>query len=435
MAIEFYKEFGPLGYLANYSNHSFNKNGVFYKTVEHYYQSEKFADEKIKKEILNAKTPKIASNIGRDRNNPRKDNFKNIKLDVMYEGILEKFRQNREIACKLIETRNQEIIEATIDEYYWGIGKNKTGQNNIGKILVRVREQIKKEILTSIINKAQESKEVYIIGHQNPDADSLFSSYILSNILKSLHISAYPAVLKEKSQYSKSDALLIKDFLTIEPTILDEKSLPSAAKFILVDHNNLSSLPENQVIGAIDHHTITNEIYDTLEIEYASTGLLIYDLFKDTYCFNEQEKLLIALTCLADTEYLNSTRYKEEDRILFEELKIKIDVKKFQEKYFVTNDFSLSIEENIKSNVKEYIIENHPIKRYLIYSFKKEYDLYFDKYLQYVKSLNNHNILLLWCDFETKKTYYYFNGYTNSLDYILTSTNLIYKKLKEDNIL
>ena len=36
MAIEFYKEFGDLGYLANYSNHGFYKNGIYYKTVEHF---------------------------------------------------------------------------------------------------------------------------------------------------------------------------------------------------------------------------------------------------------------------------------------------------------------------------------------------------------------------------------------------------------------
>jgi predicted NAD-dependent protein-ADP-ribosyltransferase YbiA (DUF1768 family) len=33
--IEFYKEFGDLGYLANYSNHGFSIDGVYYKTVEH----------------------------------------------------------------------------------------------------------------------------------------------------------------------------------------------------------------------------------------------------------------------------------------------------------------------------------------------------------------------------------------------------------------
>ena len=150
--IEFYKEFGELVYLANYSNHGFVKDGIFYKTVEHYYQSKKFDNPEIIERVLNAKTPKEASNIGRDRANIRKNDFKSIKNLVMFEGILEKFRQNRDIAYKLIETRNKAIAEATINEYYWGIGKDKSGMNVIGHILVKVRERIKREILDNIIS-------------------------------------------------------------------------------------------------------------------------------------------------------------------------------------------------------------------------------------------------------------------------------------------
>ena len=109
MAIEFYKEFGEFGYLANYSEYGFYKNGKYFKTAEHYYQSEKFDDLEIKNKIINASTAKEAAAIGRDRKNKRIDNFREIKLGVMYEGVLEKFRQNSDIRSKLIETRNVEI--------------------------------------------------------------------------------------------------------------------------------------------------------------------------------------------------------------------------------------------------------------------------------------------------------------------------------------
>ena len=72
MSIDFYKEHGPLGYLANYSNHGFSKDGVYYKTAEHYYQASKFDKEEIRNKIINCSTPKEASTIGRDRNNIRK---------------------------------------------------------------------------------------------------------------------------------------------------------------------------------------------------------------------------------------------------------------------------------------------------------------------------------------------------------------------------
>ena len=424
--IEFYKEFGELGYLANYSNHGFTKNGIFYKTVEHYYQSEKFDDPEIKKRIINAPTPKEASNIGRDRSNIRKDNFKEIKNQVMFDGILEKFRQNRDITYKLIETRNKKIAEATIDEYYWGIGKDKSGKNVIGDILVKVRERIKREILDNIIMNCK-GKELFVLGHKNPDADSIISSYILSRILKRLGANAHFAVLSEQYEYCKSDIKLINNFIKVEPVIVDDIN---NKLFVLVDHNNLEGLSTDNVIGAIDHHIMTGEVYDTLEIEYASTGLLIYDLFKDMYEFTDEEKELIGLSVLADTDYLCSSRFTEEDKKLFLELDFKLDVEKLQKEYFLVNDMSLSIMDNLMINYKEYIKDIGRVRRSLIYTYTEEYENNFNKYVEYLKN-SDDNWLLIWCDFEGKNTYAWFMGETYELGYLVTSTNLVFKYLED----
>lgn len=424
--IEFYKEFGELGYLANYSNHGFTKNGIFYKTVEHYYQSEKFDDPEIKKRIINAPTPKEASNIGRDRSNIRKENFKEIKNQVMFDGILEKFRQNRDIAYKLIETRNKKIAEATIDEYYWGIGKDKSGKNVIGDILVKVRERIKREILDNIIMNCK-GKEVFVLGHKNPDADSIISSYILSRILKRLGANAHFAVLSEQYEYCKSDIKLINNFIKVEPVIVDDIN---NKLFVLVDHNNLEGLSTDNVIGAIDHHIMTGEVYDTLEIEYASTGLLIYDLFKDMYEFTDEEKELIGLSVLADTDYLCSSRFTEEDKKLFLELDFKLDVEKLQKEYFLVNDMSLSIMDNLMINYKEYIKDIGRVRRSLIYTYTEEYENNFNKYVEYLNN-SDDNWLLIWCDFEGKNTYAWFMGETYELGYLVTSTNLVFKYLED----
>ena len=42
MAIYFYKQYGELGYLANYSSHGFYKDELYWPTAEHYYQAQKF---------------------------------------------------------------------------------------------------------------------------------------------------------------------------------------------------------------------------------------------------------------------------------------------------------------------------------------------------------------------------------------------------------
>ena len=420
--VEFYKEFGDLGYLANYSNHGFTLDGVFYKTVEHYYQAMKYDDEEIRNRIINAETPKEASNIGRDRNNKRIDNFKAIKNEVMFNGILEKFRQNRDIAYKLVETRNEPIAEATIDEYYWGIGKDRSGENNVGKILVSVRERIKREILDSIINKARNEDIVYVIGHFNPDTDSVFSSYLLSKVLTSLGVNAKFAFLDDY-EVMDNDKEIVKNYLAIEPVRVDKNN-----KFILADHNKLNGIAKDNVLGAIDHHIISGEVYDTLEMEYTSTGLLIYDLFKDVYSFSEEERMLVALTVLTDSEYLCSTRFTKEDKKIFNSLKLDIDVLGLQKKYFRISDFSKNIEEIVHDNYKEYDYNGEFVRRSMIYGYTKEYKKYYKKYLDYIKE---KDYMLIWCDFECKKTYAYYKNKSVELDYILTSTNLLLRMLDE----
>ena len=423
MSIDFYKEFGDLGYLANYSNHGFYKDGVYYKTVEHYYQSQKYNNDQIKNKIINAETPKEASTIGRDKNNIRIDNFKNIKNDIMYDGVLEKFRQNKDIRSKLIETRNKEIREMTIDEYYWGVGKDFTGKNTIGKILMKVREQIKEELLDEIINNCK-NKKIYIISHHKPDADSIISTILLNNILKSFGIDSISSI-RDNNIIDKD---LVNDYIDDKLEVIDNLE---DKYFILVDHNNLDGINKNNVIASIDHHRITNEVEDIIEIEYASCALLIYDLFKNKYKFNNKEKELIALSVLSDTEYLNSSRFTEEDKVLYEELNIDININDIRNKYFKVTDFNNEISKNLKEDYKEYIRNNNTIKRSIIKSYSKEKDIYYNIY---VNEMENNNIdLLIWCDYESKKTYIHYKENDIIFPYFTTSSNLILDSFEDDN--
>ena len=425
MAIDFYKEFGKYGFLANYSQHGFYKKGIFYPTVEHYYQSEKFDDESIKNKIINAKTPKEASKIGRDRSLVRKKNFKDIKNFVMYEGILEKFRQNFDIRNLLIETRNQEIREMSVKESYWGVGPNLDGTNYIGKILMRVREHIKEEILDQILVNCRE-KKVYVIGHSNPDLDSVFSSVVLTHILKDYGIDAVVAVRDDNFV----DKEFIFDYLDEEYEVVRDYT---DKFFLLVDHNSLDGICSEQVLGAIDHHLITGEVHDIIEIEYASCGLLIYDLFCKRHSFSLKDKTLIALTVMSDTEFFTSSRYSFEDEKLYLELGVLLDTDRLQKKYFKTTDFSCGISENLYKDYKEYSYDNYFIRRSLIKSYSVDKEKY---YKDYVLVADNESIdLLIWCDYESRKTYVCYHMKEFEFSYFTTSTYLILDYMKGNNVL
>lgn len=143
--IRFYKEFGPLGYLATYSNHGFMKDGIYWKTSEHYYQAQKFSDSAVRQLIINAPTPKEASNIGRNRMYTLREDWELVKQQIMFDAVYYKFKQNEQILKKLLETGDAYIVEATVKENYWGCGPNNDGQNNYGKIVMAVRSKLRAE--------------------------------------------------------------------------------------------------------------------------------------------------------------------------------------------------------------------------------------------------------------------------------------------------
>lgn len=57
----------------------------------------------------------------------------------MYEAVLAKFKENDEIKKILISTRDELLVEATTDDYYWGEGKLGTVENILGKIWMKIR--------------------------------------------------------------------------------------------------------------------------------------------------------------------------------------------------------------------------------------------------------------------------------------------------------
>lgn len=318
------------------------------------------------------------------------------------EELYSYFINNKKEMYKLIEIRNNDF------QAY-----NNKDLKNIRKRLIE--RQIQK-IIDSCVDK-----EVYILGHNNPDADSIISSYILANILKTMNIKSSFCILDHNYDYTFHDKKLLDDKFQYQPVILHDTD----RYFILVDHNDLQGLPRDNVIGAFDHHIIKDEIDNIIEIEYASTSLLLYDLFKEKYSFNEEEKYLIALATLSDTEYLTSSRFTIYDKQIYDELKMNLNVKELQKKYFITTDFTLNIDKNFEMNKKEYIRNDKKITRILITSYD-------DKFLEdYINKAKQLNYLLIWVNYEDNTTTIYFENKIIKLDYILSSTYLAFQLLVE----
>jgi ribA/ribD-fused uncharacterized protein len=143
MTIYFYKVNDKYGFLSNFSKYGFTHERKYWLTSEHFFQSKKFANTSHEEIIRNAKTPMEAAMMGRDKARPLRDDWDNVKDDVMRTAVFLKFQMNEDIRQTLLSTGNEEIIEKTSTDYYWGCGSDGTGINKLGIILMEIREKLR----------------------------------------------------------------------------------------------------------------------------------------------------------------------------------------------------------------------------------------------------------------------------------------------------
>ena len=122
----------PYGCLSNFSRHGFELDGWWWATSEHFFQAQKFVttDSYWYDKIRNAKTPKEAAKMGRDRSHPLRDDWEKVKDEIMQRGVLQKFETHNDLRDLLLATGDQLIVENSPIDYYWGCGADGSGKIN-----------------------------------------------------------------------------------------------------------------------------------------------------------------------------------------------------------------------------------------------------------------------------------------------------------------
>lgn len=96
--------------------------------------------------IRASSTPEIAASIGRDRTHKVRLDWEEVKYSVMREAVLTKFLAHPDIQAILLSTGELMLVENSPTDYYWGCGSARTGQNQLGKILASVRQEIRQRL-------------------------------------------------------------------------------------------------------------------------------------------------------------------------------------------------------------------------------------------------------------------------------------------------
>ncbi len=155
-----YGFFQEYRYLSNFHLCTIKYDGFVYPSSEHCYMAQKTNDnkEKYRLSVHGGLTVTQAKRYGQTVS--LIDDWDNKRLAIMHDVVLQKFKQNKDIAEKLLSTENKYLEETNYwSDKFWGCHvpikheRNYNlindvgvyGKNELGKILMKVRAHIFKQ--------------------------------------------------------------------------------------------------------------------------------------------------------------------------------------------------------------------------------------------------------------------------------------------------
>lgn len=147
------------GYLSNWYPSAFDMNGVLYSSMEQYMMYQKavlFGDEACARQILSTDDVGKIKALGRMVQNYDDTLWGGMRQIIVYQGLVEKFRQNEPLKQLLLATNDHILAECAVSDRIWGIGLSMRddrrldvsqwqGRNLLGFALMRARDTIREQ--------------------------------------------------------------------------------------------------------------------------------------------------------------------------------------------------------------------------------------------------------------------------------------------------
>lgn len=126
-----------------------DEKGELWSSVANYYQAQKFEPGSSIVKKIKVANPSMAQSYGRHKSYVVRKDWTEIKEKVMLRATRAKFAQHEELKKQLLETGDANLKACLFYDLYWA-GDGKRGQNKLGKILMRVRDEINQTFKVNI---------------------------------------------------------------------------------------------------------------------------------------------------------------------------------------------------------------------------------------------------------------------------------------------
>lgn len=135
---------GLYQWLSNFHKCKILYEGLEYTSTEHAYMAAKVTDQAIRLQIQALPTSREARNFGQTVT--LREGWEDLKFGVMLEVNRRKYFDTPYLGERLLATGDAYLCEGTTwGDRYWGVDPvgSDNGQNNLGKILMQIREELK----------------------------------------------------------------------------------------------------------------------------------------------------------------------------------------------------------------------------------------------------------------------------------------------------
>ena len=168
-----------------------------------------------------------------------------------------------------------------------------------------------------------ENEPIYVVGHKEPDTDTVCSSIAYASLLQALKYDAkavLPGRLNAETKYA------LQKFGVPIPDSMDNAQ---GKQFVLVDHSlysqSITGMPQAKVLAVLDHHTM-GDIKNNNPITYiakpigATASVVFYEFEAQKVKISQPIAGLLLSAICSDTIGLKSPTTTEYDRLAVKKL-------------------------------------------------------------------------------------------------------------------
>lgn len=134
----------PHWMFSNFAHLPLVMDGITFPSIEHYVQYSKYitTDPKHAEKLRRATTPYECRKLARMEGHTPDPEWRSKELRLMRIALFCKAIQHPSFKKALLDTGRSQLIEAAPHDYFWGEGRDRTGRNMLGQMLMQLRKNL-----------------------------------------------------------------------------------------------------------------------------------------------------------------------------------------------------------------------------------------------------------------------------------------------------